>query len=155
MIPTIERTNRDNESNNNENEQIRRSDRIKNMKINGKMINTYSETINTHEDELHTHLNGTTSNGEVNKNVTSNENNEKDNTSAVTKHQKEKNHKIDWKNTQIVWTDNEPHKLLIKESLIIKTYEPELNRTTHSIPLYIYPNGVEKRFLPEIKRESK
>jgi hypothetical protein len=38
--------------------------------------------------------------------------------------------------------------LLIKESLMIKAYEPELNRTTHSVPLYIYPNGLDKKLLP-------
>jgi hypothetical protein len=61
---------------------------------------------------------------------------------------------IDWKNTRAIWTKNEPHKLLIKESLLIKTYEPELNRTTHSILLYINPNDVEKRYLPKIKSED-
>jgi hypothetical protein len=52
--------------------------------------------------------------------------------------------------TQLIWSDNNPHKLLIKESLIIKAYEPELNRTTHSVPLYIYPNGIDKQHLPRL-----
>ncbi len=64
------------------------------------------------------------------------------------KHQKETNHVIDWQNSQIVCSESNPHKLLIKESLIIKAYEPEMNRTTHSVPLYIYLNGIEKELLP-------
>ncbi len=57
--------------------------------------------------------------------------------SAIIKHQKETNHVIDWQNSQIVWSDSIPHKLLIKESLIIKAYEPEMNRTTHFVPLFL------------------
>jgi hypothetical protein len=52
------------------------------------------------------------------------------------------NHKIDWDKSQIIWSDNTPHKLLTTESWIIKAYEPELNRATHSVPLYVFPEGL-------------
>jgi hypothetical protein len=120
------------------------------MKSNKQMVINYSEKTTIPDDALYMQGNKILENFELNKNLTVNEN-KTNNTSAVAKHLKEKKHIIDWKNTQIVWTDNEPHKLLIKESLVIKTYEPELNRTTHSVPLYIYPNGIEKRFLPKMK----
>jgi hypothetical protein len=120
------------------------------MKTNKQMVNNYSEKATIPDDALYMQTNKILENYELNKNLTVNEN-KANNTSAVAKHLKEKKHVIDWKNTRVVWTDNEPHKLLIKESLVIKTYEPELNRTTHSVPLYIYPNGIEKRFLPKMK----
>jgi hypothetical protein len=72
--------------------------------------------------------------------------------SAISKHQYDMNHNIDWNTCQVVWSDNNSYKLLIKESLIIQTYQPSLNRTTHSTPLYIFPEGVKERHLPAIKR---
>ena len=61
------------------------------------------------------------------------------------------NHQIDWANSQAVCTESDKYKLLIKESLLIKAYQPELNRTTHSIPLHIFPNSVPKQHLPKLK----
>ncbi|CAF3401359.1 unnamed protein product [Rotaria socialis] len=72
--------------------------------------------------------------------------------SAISKHQYDMKHSIDWNGCQIVWSDNNSYKLLIKESLIIKAYQPSLNRTTHSTPLYIFPEGLKDRHLPTIKR---
>lgn len=71
--------------------------------------------------------------------------------SAVEKHVLETRHRIQWENTKILWTDNQPHKLLIKESILIKAHEPAMNRTTHSVPLYIFRNGIDRKFLPKIK----
>ena len=68
--------------------------------------------------------------------------------SSIEKHHVETNHKIDWENTKVLWPENNPRRLLIKESLMIKAYESELDRTTHSVPLYIYPNGIERKSLP-------
>ena len=68
--------------------------------------------------------------------------------SSIEKHHVETNHKIDWENTKVLWSENNPRRLLIKESLMIKAYESELDRTTHSVPLYIYPNGIERKSLP-------
>jgi hypothetical protein len=69
--------------------------------------------------------------------------------SAISKHEKEFNHKMDWGMSQVIWSDSTSHKLLIKESLIIKAYEPELNRTTHSVPLYVFPEGLRKQYPPK------
>lgn len=41
---------------------------------------------------------------------------------AIDKHRKQANHKIDSENAQLIWSDNNPYKLLIEESLIIKAY---------------------------------
>ncbi len=68
--------------------------------------------------------------------------------SAVKQHEEETGHRIDWKNFHVVTQDNHPYRLLIKESLLIKAYEPELNRTTHSVPLIVFPDGLPKTFLP-------
>jgi hypothetical protein len=59
-------------------------------------------------------------------------------------------HPQDWANTQAVCIESDKYKLLIKESLLIRTYQPELNRTTHSVPLHIFPNGVSKQYLPKL-----
>ena len=83
-----------------------------------------------------------------NQDIKSKDNKESHGKSATEKHHLETKHQIDWKNARSIWSDNNPHKLLIKESLLIKAYEPELNRTTHSVPLFIYPNGIERRLLP-------
>ncbi|CAF1027478.1 unnamed protein product [Didymodactylos carnosus] len=43
--------------------------------------------------------------------------------SALAKHESETGHKIDWMNFKILWSDKNPYRLLIKESLVIKAYE--------------------------------
>jgi len=79
----------------------------------------------------------------------SEEKDEKDKDSAIFRHEKEINHGMDWEGSQVIWSDNSSNKLLVKESLIIKAYEPELNRTTHSVPLYVFPDDLPKRYLPK------
>ncbi|CAF3989818.1 unnamed protein product, partial [Rotaria sordida] len=54
--------------------------------------------------------------------------------SSITQHEKETGHHMDWNNFQ--------------ESLLIKAYEPERNKTTHSIPLLVFPDGLPRVLLP-------
>ncbi|CAF1033306.1 unnamed protein product [Rotaria sordida] len=68
--------------------------------------------------------------------------------SSITRHEKETGHHMDWNNFQVTWQDNHYYRLLIKESLFIKTYEPELNKTTHSVPLLVFPDGLPRVLLP-------
>ena len=56
---------------------------------------------------------------------------------------------MDWNSFRIVWRDNNVYRLLIKESLIIRVYEPRLNRTTHSVPLLVFPEGLEPHLVPD------
>ena len=69
--------------------------------------------------------------------------------SALLEHEKNEGHHIDWPNVRILWRDNISYRLLIKESLIIRAYEPRLNRTTHSVPLLIFPEGLERSLVPD------
>jgi hypothetical protein len=133
---------------------LRRSDRLKNKVLkkynydndddeddddNNNNINNNNEQISMMTNEI---INA--QNNEYNQSKENNDNR----ISVIKKHQNETKHKIGWESTKLLWSDNNPHKLLIKESLMIKAYEPELNRTTHSVPLYIYPNGLDKKLLP-------
>ena len=68
--------------------------------------------------------------------------------SAPFRHDKENNHHMNWKDLQIVWKDNNPYKLLLKESSVMRTYQTLLNRTTHSVPLVIFPEGLPARMIP-------
>jgi hypothetical protein len=54
--------------------------------------------------------------------------------STLSKHEKDTEHLINWKDFRVVWRDENPYRLLIKESLLIQAYKPALNRTTHSVP---------------------
>ncbi|CAF4963163.1 unnamed protein product, partial [Rotaria socialis] len=68
---------------------------------------------------------------------------------AVQQHQIETGHQLNWGNFRIVMQDNHYYRLLIKESLLIKAYGPELNRTTHSVTLIVFPDGLQKELLPK------
>ncbi|CAF3427539.1 unnamed protein product, partial [Rotaria sp. Silwood2] len=70
--------------------------------------------------------------------------------SSIFQHEKETGHRMDWSNFQVVWQDNHYYRLLIKESLLIKAYESELNKTTHSVPLLVFPDGLPKAQLPNL-----
>ena len=50
---------------------------------------------------------------------------------------------------RILWRDNISYRLLIKESLVIRAHEPVLNRTTHSVPLLVFPEGLERDLVPD------
>ncbi|CAF4449483.1 unnamed protein product, partial [Rotaria magnacalcarata] len=57
---------------------------------------------------------------------------------------------MNWSNFHVTWQDNHPYRLLIKESLLITAYKPELNKTTHSVPLVIFPDGLSRVRLPNV-----
>ncbi|CAF3497645.1 unnamed protein product [Rotaria sp. Silwood1] len=59
-------------------------------------------------------------------------NDEKIDKSLIFQHEKETGHRMDWK------------------SLLIKAYEPKLNKTTHSVPLHVFPDGIPKVHLPNL-----
>ena len=69
--------------------------------------------------------------------------------SSLAEHEKNTSHHIDWRNTRVLWRDNNPYRLLIKESLVIRAHEPQLNRTTHSVPLLVFPEGLERSLIPD------
>ena len=69
--------------------------------------------------------------------------------SSLAEHEKNTGHRIDWENVRVLWRDNISYRLLIKESLVIQAHEPQLNRTTHSVPLLIFPEGLERDLVPD------
>ncbi|CAF3337026.1 unnamed protein product [Rotaria sp. Silwood2] len=58
--------------------------------------------------------------------------------SSIPQREKVTGHHMNWSNFCVVWQEKYSYRLLIKESLLIKAYEPELNKTTHSIPLIAF-----------------
>ena len=74
---------------------------------------------------------------------------EDENPSSIAEHVQRTNHKMDWENFRILWRDNNTQRLMIKESLVIRAHEPRLNRTTHSVPLLIFPEGLERHLVPD------
>jgi hypothetical protein len=68
---------------------------------------------------------------------------------SFAEHEETTGHHMDWKNFRIVWRDNNVYRLLIKESLIIGAHEARLNRTTHSVPLLVFPEGLERHLVPD------
>ncbi|CAF1614136.1 unnamed protein product [Rotaria magnacalcarata] len=70
-------------------------------------------------------------------------------TSSIKKHIIETAHNMDWRNFNVVCQENHDYRLLVKESLLIQGHQPELNKTTHSIPLIIFSDGLSKTYLPD------
>ncbi|CAF1943380.1 unnamed protein product [Rotaria magnacalcarata] len=64
------------------------------------------------------------------------------NHSALMKHAHEYQHQINWKETKILDKDTKPYRLLVRESLLIKQFQPILNRTVNSVPLIVFPEGI-------------
>jgi hypothetical protein len=64
--------------------------------------------------------------------------------SALAKHYVATGHLFTNKDFKILLTDQQRFRLHIKESLLIKQKQPQLNRTERSLPLYIYPDGIQK-----------
>ncbi|CAF1614524.1 unnamed protein product [Adineta ricciae] len=62
--------------------------------------------------------------------------------SSIEHHQNQTGHEMNWENFNILCHESHKYKLLLKESLIIKAYNTALNKTTHSVPLIIYPEGL-------------
>ena len=113
---------------------LRRSSRIRNQ------TGTFATTVtNTNDDRQSDH---TTKTKEQTKNV--------DNSSSIAEHEESTGHRMDWKNFRVVWRDSNVYRLLIKESLVIKAHEPRLNRTTHSVPLLVFPEGLERHLVPNL-----
>lgn len=77
------------------------------------------------------------------------DNEDQSTSSALTSHAQETGHHINWSDFKVVWQDNNPYRLLIKESLLIQAFQPELNRTTHSIPMIVFPDGLPRQMLPD------
>ena len=72
-----------------------------------------------------------------------------DSSSSIAEHEESTGHHMDWKNFRVLWRDNNVYRLLIKESLVIRAHEPWLNRTTHSVPLLVFPEGLERHLVPD------
>ncbi|CAF1345844.1 unnamed protein product [Adineta ricciae] len=73
--------------------------------------------------------------------------------SAVHQHEINNNHHIDWTNFNILAKDNKNYQLLVKESLLINCLKPNLNRTTSSVPLIVFPEGLVSS-KPKVKIRS-
>jgi hypothetical protein len=73
------------------------------------------------------------------------DNNPSELTSAVQRHIQQTKHVIDWRNWKILDKDKHPYRLLVRESMAIVDLTPNLNATTRSTPLIIYPTGYTKR----------
>lgn len=65
--------------------------------------------------------------------------------SALTKHYVATGHEFSGKDFKIVLSDQHRYRLLIKESLLIRKRQPKLNGTDRSLPLYIYPDGIQEK----------
>jgi hypothetical protein len=70
--------------------------------------------------------------------------------SAVKQHENTNNHKIDWNNFKIIARDDKNYHLLVKESLLINNFKPSLNQTITSVPLIIFPEGLQA-YKPRVK----
>jgi hypothetical protein len=64
--------------------------------------------------------------------------------SALGKHVKRTNHSIDFQTPLILNQDQRNYRLLIKESIEIRSRKPILNGTDTSVPLYVFPEGYNK-----------
>ena len=70
--------------------------------------------------------------------------------SALFKHQLETNHQINWKEWKIIFKDEKKYRLLVRESLQILLKKPTLNRTVVSVPLIVFPEGIQI-YKPRVK----
>jgi hypothetical protein len=68
--------------------------------------------------------------------------------SSLAEHQKQTGHQMDWEGFKIVYHGTHKQKLLLKESLVIKAYNTSLNKTTHSVPLILFPEGIRPNNIP-------
>ncbi len=93
--------------------------------------------------------NSTAQNTEPDQQNQNNQNQTKNSESSISRHTQQTGHQMDWENFNVVWQDNHSYPLLVKESLVIKAYEPSLNRTTHSVPMFVFPEGLPRIFIPD------
>jgi hypothetical protein len=126
--------------------QMRKTDRqsIRRMKARGVLSSTFEQQAtadrDTNEDKL-----GRSSRIHSKKVDSLKLPNNNDNTddkkvvlSALSMHGNDTGHRINWKEFRVVWRDENPYRLRIKESLLIQAYKLELNRTTHSLALIMF-----------------
>ena len=73
--------------------------------------------------------------------------------SALYKQQTNTNHRINWNAWKIISKDSNKYRLLVRESLQILHRKPSLNQTTCSVPLIVYPEGLQKS-KPTVKIKS-
>jgi hypothetical protein len=69
--------------------------------------------------------------------------------SALSKHENDTEYRIDSNDFRVLWRDENLYRLLINESLLIEVYKPELNRTTHSVPIIMFSDGLTTDLLPD------
>jgi len=72
--------------------------------------------------------------------------------SSPFRHEQENNHHMNWESFNVFWRDNNAYNLLLKESPVIKAHQTALNRTTHSIPLVIFAEGLPPDLIPNPNR---
>ncbi|UJR18665.1 hypothetical protein I4U23_005573 [Adineta vaga] len=65
--------------------------------------------------------------------------------SALGKHLYRTGHSINFEQIQILNQDQIHYRLLIKESIAIRSKTPQLNGTDTSVPLYVFPEGTKKK----------
>ena len=70
--------------------------------------------------------------------------------SALRRHEIDTGHEINWKNWKILSKDKKHYRLLIRESLLIQNLQPILNKTVCSVPLIVYPEGLQSS-KPKVK----
>jgi hypothetical protein len=63
--------------------------------------------------------------------------------SAIKQHEITTKHKIDWINWDILSKDQLDYRLKVRESLFIIKHKPILNKTVCSVPLIIFPEGLQ------------
>ncbi|CAF1616287.1 unnamed protein product [Didymodactylos carnosus] len=63
--------------------------------------------------------------------------------SALQKNEFETKHRIDWEDWEIVSKDSHKYRLLVRQSLQIQKLNPSFNRTIASVPLIVYPEGLQ------------
>ena len=60
---------------------------------------------------------------------------------ALGQHVRNTGHSIDFKDVRILTQDPKPYRLMIKESIQIRSRKAELKGTDTSLPLYVFPEG--------------
>ncbi|CAF1487155.1 unnamed protein product [Rotaria sordida] len=68
-----------------------------------------------------------------------------DTKSALAKHEMKFKHKINYNDWSILYKDSSAQRLKFKESLAITALKPDLNATTRSIPLFIFPDDLKNK----------
>jgi hypothetical protein len=113
-------------------ETLRRSSRIRHINEAHRNLNIENIRLNVTTDEQNQN----------------NENKGKTAETSISRHEQETGHQMDWGNFKVVWHDTHHHRLLVKESLVIKAYRTPLNLTTHSTPMLVFPEGLPRDLVP-------